>query len=273
MGTLQLSYFSHRGMVRPQNEDSFLVVPPWREPALSRQFCLFAVADGMGGHAKGEVASGIAVSTLRKVLDSFASNPVTIPVIENLVSEANQAVFDHSKKFPECQGMGTTLTLALFGESQAWIAHVGDSRAYLYRDGKLRQVTNDHSLVAEQVRAGLLSPEQARTHPARHIISRALGVREFVNVDTHQIDLVRNDVVCLMSDGVSGQVSDEDIGRHLASQDFSRVARGLVASANAAGGPDNSTVVAIRVEEVPVTFPPRFSWTRFRSVVGEWWNA
>lgn len=273
MGTLELSYFSHRGMVRPQNEDSFLVVPPWREPALSRQVCLFAVADGMGGHAKGEVASGIAVDTLRRAFASQPAQPLTIPMIENVVSEANQAVFEHSRKYPECQGMGTTLTAALVGETQAWIAHVGDSRAYLLREGKLRQLTADHSLVAEQVRAGLLSPEAARTHPARHIISRALGVREFVNVDTHQIDLIPGDVICLMSDGVSGQVPDDDIGRHLGTPDFSRVAKGLVASANAAGGPDNSTVVAIRIDEVPLRFPPKISWNRFRSVVGEWWNA
>ena len=267
---MQVSCFSHQGMVRTKNEDSYLVVPPWREPALSRHFCLFAVADGMGGHAKGEVASGLAVKTLLRLFDTLSLPSLDLTGIQEMVVEANHAVFEHAQKNPDCKGMGTTLTLLVIGEKQAWIAHVGDSRAYLLRAGELRQLTNDHSLVAEQIRAGLMRPEDVRTYPGKHVITRALGIKEFVDVETHQFDLVPGDVLCLMSDGVSGEVPDPDICRILGSRNFSHVAKELVMDANSAGGGDNSTVVAVRIGEVPPEFPPRYSWKRLRALFGDW---
>ncbi|MFZ2958346.1 MAG: PP2C family serine/threonine-protein phosphatase [Candidatus Ozemobacteraceae bacterium] len=271
MGLLEVSYCSDRGMVRAHNEDAFLVVPPWREPALSNGACLFAVADGMGGAASGEIASRLAIDAICKGFSRLPPSERSVAVMESLVAEANQAVFDHSRSHAECAGMGTTLTAAVVFGGQAMIGHVGDSRAYLLRDGKLRRLTNDHTLVFEQVRLGKLTPEEAQIHPARHILSRALGVREFVNVDTQIFELAVGDAICLMSDGVSGPVSEENFYRQLSTAPFRGVAKRLVQDANQAGGPDNATVVALRVDSLPISVPGRFSLERFNGVVSEWW--
>ncbi|MBF0499027.1 MAG: serine/threonine-protein phosphatase [Candidatus Riflebacteria bacterium] len=270
MGLLEVSHCSDRGMVREQNEDAFLVIPPWREPALSVGACLFAVADGMGGHSSGEVASWLAVDTLRKRFARMTSAECSITFMENLFAEANQAIREHARSHSECTGMGTTLTAAMVMGDQAIIGHVGDSRAYLLRDGKLRHLTSDHTLVFEQLRLGKLTHDEAMIHPARHILSRALGVREFVNVDTLLLELVDGDVVCIMSDGVSGPVSDEKLAQHLSVMPFKGLTGRLVASANQFGGPDNATVVAFRVSGLPITVPGRLSLDRLRGILSEW---
>ncbi|HOY67150.1 MAG TPA: protein phosphatase 2C domain-containing protein, partial [Candidatus Ozemobacteraceae bacterium] len=147
---------SDRGLVRRNNEDNPLAVPPWREPAMTAGACLFGVADGMGGHAAGEVASRIATDSLRQWLSGAHPDGTGQASLEAAFSDANHAIWQHVKMHPECQGMGTTMTAGLIVGSQMVLGHVGDSRAYLLRGGQMRQLTNDHTLVAEQVRAGLL---------------------------------------------------------------------------------------------------------------------
>lgn len=267
---MQISCLSDRGLVRRNNEDNPLAVPPWREPALTAGACLFGVADGMGGHAAGEVASRIATNSLRCWLGGPRPEGAGLAALEAAFSEANHAIWQHVKAHPECQGMGTTMTAGVISGSQLVLGHVGDSRAYLLRDGRVRQLTNDHTLVAEQVRAGLLDAAAARNHPARHILSRALGVREFVNIDTSLVDLVAGDVLLFCSDGIYGPIPEETIRDELARKPFTGLAKRLVRHAYAGGAPDNATAVAVLVDEVPVTCPGRYSWNRFKAFLAEW---
>ncbi len=256
--------------MRTQNEDSYLAIPPWCEPALSAGVGLFAVADGMGGHSGGEIASALAVRTLDRWLRNYRGEPLAGELFEAAFGEASVAVFTHAKAHPELAGMGTTLTAMLVKGSQALIGHVGDSRAYLLRQGAFTQVTNDHTLVAEQVRAGRLSPEEAHSHPARHILSRAMGVREFISIDTYLLDLQQGDVIMLCSDGVTGMVSDQHLAENLARSPFRTVGPAIVGAANQAGGTDNSTIVVVRFDEIPVTVPGRFSFQRLKQWFTYW---
>ncbi|HNW37170.1 MAG TPA: protein phosphatase 2C domain-containing protein, partial [Candidatus Ozemobacteraceae bacterium] len=267
---LKISYHTDRGLVRRNNEDSSLAVPPWREPAISAGACLFGVADGMGGHAAGEIASRIAMESLRSWLSGYRPGGTGLPAVETAFCEANHAIWQHVREHPECQGMGTTLTAGIISGNQMILGHVGDSRAYLFRNGEIRQLSSDHTLVAEQVRAGLLDAVAARTHPARHILSRALGVREFVNIDTTIVELAVGDVVMFCSDGIYGPVPEALLKEELARQPFKNLAKRLVGCAFKAGAPDNATAVAVLIEELPVCCPGRYSWTRFRSLLGEW---
>lgn len=270
---MELSYKSDVGLVRPNNEDSLLVVPPWREPAISRQICVMGVADGMGGHSSGEVASRLAVDTLRNWLKRLETRELTLGMVETAFCEANQAIWKHASDHEETRGMGTTLTAAFLLGKQVLIGHVGDSRAYLYRNNDLRQLTRDHTLVAEQIRLGNITAEQAKKHPARHILSRAMGVREFVNVDTTLMDLVPNDVFIVCSDGIYGQITEEMLREKLAEKPFGQIAKNLVAEANKAGGLDNSTVVLCKVDELPLYFPPHFSLGRMKGLINDWFSG
>lgn len=268
---LQISYHTDRGLVRRNNEDSSLAVPPWHEPAISAGACIFGVADGMGGHAAGEVASGLATSTLKTWLSQQHTERVVGPAeVESAFVEANNAIWDYVKTHPDCQGMGTTLSAGVISSNRMVLCHVGDSRVYLLRGGELRQLTNDHTLVGEQLRAGKISAEAARHHPARHILSRALGVREFISIDSNILDLVAGDVLLFCSDGIYGPLSDESIKEGLARKPFSGAAKRLVECACREGGPDNATAVVVLIDELPVSYPGRYSWSRFKSVLGEW---
>lgn len=267
---MELSICTDVGRVRTLNEDSYLAIPPWCEPALSAGVALFAVADGMGGHAGGEIASTLAINALKRWLASYRGEPLAGELFEAAFGEASVAVFAYAKAHPELSGMGTTLTAMLVKGAQALIGHVGDSRAYLLRRGVFTQVTHDHTLVAEQVRAGRLKPEEAHTHPARHILSRAMGVREFITIDTHLLDLQQGDVILLCTDGVTGMVSDQRLAEALAQPAFRKVGRAIVGEANQAGGTDNSTVVAVLFDEIPVAVPGRFSFQRLKQWFMYW---
>lgn len=268
---LQISFHTDRGLVRKNNEDSFLAVPPWHEPAISAGICMFGVADGMGGHAAGEVASGLATATLKAWLSTWKPDRAAGPAeMEGAFLEANIAIWDYVKKHATCQGMGTTLTTGFMTDSRMILCHVGDSRGYLLRGGELKQLTTDHTLVAEQVRAGKLDAAAARNHPARHILSRALGVREFINVDTTILELAAGDILLFCSDGIYGPVPDDIIREELARGPFKGIANRLVELACKGGGPDNATAVAVLIDELPVSYPGRYSWKRFRSMLGEW---
>ena len=220
------------GRVRDHNEDAYLV---------AEDLGLIAVADGMGGHRGGEVASTTALEALRIAFLAGAA-------IQDAVSAANEAVHDQSVADPNLRGMGTTITAGALTEGSLLLGHVGDSRAYLLREGRLQRVTTDHSLVEELIRAGELTEAEAEHDPRRSMITRALGLDSGVEIDLEEIVLADGDRVLLCSDGLTNMVSENDLVRHLVeTSDPQDVARGLVDSANAAGGVDNITAVVIDV--------------------------
>jgi len=228
---------SDTGRARRANEDAFFAHAP-----------VFAVADGMGGAQAGEVASRTVVDCLRRGLPDGGSPEERLAA---LAEEANGLIHRKAAEDEQRAGMGTTLTAAYVDEDAVSFGHVGDSRAYLFRDAKLQQLTNDHSLVGEMVRRGKLTAEQAEEHPQRSIITRALGPEPAVEVD-HMTTYARDgDVFLLCSDGLTSMLSDEQIGRTLTdAPDLRAAGHALIDAANSAGGRDNITVILFRVEEV-----------------------
>ncbi len=225
------------GRQRRENEDSAFARAP-----------VFVVADGMGGAQAGEVASRIAVEAFA---DGLPDSGTPEERLASRVVEANQRIHEVSITERERAGMGTTLTAAYLDGSQLAIAHVGDSRAYLFRDGELKRLTQDHSLVDELVRRGKLTEEQAAEHPQRSIITRALGPEPSVEVDTWTYPVRAGDVLLLCSDGLTSMVPEDRVQGILASNsDLDRAAQALIDQANEAGGRDNITVVLFRLEEV-----------------------
>jgi serine/threonine protein phosphatase PrpC len=232
------------GRVRQGNEDSYLLQDP-----------VYAVADGMGGHIAGDVASATAVDVIAEGLRAAA--PSDGAALAELVSRANEAIWEKARSDPRLRGMGTTCTLLLVDGAVAHIAHVGDSRAYLLRDGSLRQLTEDHTLVERMVREGRLSAEEAVNHPQRSIITRALGVDARVQVDVLREQLREGDRILLTSDGLTSMVDPADIEGALRDQDDPQsAAERLVEMANAAGGEDNVTVLVLDVTEDGAPAPP-----------------
>jgi len=221
------------GKRRAENEDSFLV---------DDDHHLYAVADGMGGHNAGEVASATAIEALRATF----TDP---PQIADAVKRANAAVIDKAHTDAGYENMGTTLTALAIDDSRALIGHVGDSRAYLLRDGELTLITEDHKWVQQLVNEGRLSPEEAETHPQRSIVTRALGIDPDITVDMEAVDLSDGDRLLLCSDGLSDMVREDEIATVLRREpDAQRAARSLVEAANHAGGDDNITVIVVNVE-------------------------
>jgi PPM family protein phosphatase len=221
---------SHPGRKRRHNEDSYVVQPP-----------LFAVADGMGGAKAGEVASGLAAAAVQEIENDESGEARVAALIE----EANRRVFTRASEDRDASGMGTTMTVALVEDDHVAIGHVGDSRAYLIRGGRLEQLTDDHSLVAELVRSGKLSPEEAESHPQRSVITRALGTDADVDVDTFSVEATAGDLFLLCSDGLTTMVADQTIldavERHR--PNLKDAAKALINAANRGGGEDNITVV------------------------------
>jgi serine/threonine protein phosphatase PrpC len=230
------------GRQRRANEDSVYARAP-----------VFVVADGMGGARAGEVASRIAVEAFERGLPDSGSPEERLA---DRVREANRQIHEVSRAEHERAGMGTTITAAYLDDGEVAIAHVGDSRAYLFRDGKLKRLTQDHSLVGELVRRGKLTEEQAEEHPQRSIITRALGPEPSVDVDTWTYPVRDGDVLLLCSDGLTSMITEEQIAEVLATEvDLERGGDRLIAEANAAGGRDNITVVLSRFEEVGANAP------------------
>ena len=236
------------GVVRSGNEDNFL---------LGCAQGLFIVADGMGGHAAGEVASEMAVNIVSRELGSLRGLPdgEAASRLRTAIRKANGAIFERTLAEHEKRGMGTTATVMVLFSQRYMIGQVGDSRAYLLREGRLLQLTKDHSYVQEQVDAGLLTPEQARTHPYSNVITRCVGANEDVAPDVYFGNLERNDLVLLASDGLTGMLEDEQLAKILTTEDNPESAvNRMIADANRRGGLDNITAIVIRVEEVdPVT--------------------
>jgi PPM family protein phosphatase len=221
------------GQVREGNEDSYLVVAP-----------LYAVADGMGGHRGGEVASSLALETVQQLFERDEGS------LADQVAQANRAVYDRSLSDRSVSGMGTTLTAALIDGNTVHLVHVGDSRAYLLREGQLRQLTEDHTLVHRMVMEGEITPEEAETHPHRSILTRALGVDESVQVDEGDVRIESGDRLLLCTDGLTGMVPEDQITEiMLGSADPQDAVDRLVKIANRAGGIDNITAVVLDFDD------------------------
>jgi PPM family protein phosphatase len=247
---IQVAVLTDTGRKRRHNEDAFVVEPP-----------LFAVADGMGGAQAGELASGLAAAALK---DSQEPGGGGEERVDELIQQANRRVYERQSQDAAASGMGTTMTVALVEDGRVAIGHVGDSRAYLIRDGSLEQLTEDHSLVAELVRSGKLSPEEAESHPQRSVITRALGTDPDVDVDTFSVETKPGDLFLICSDGLTSMVDDETILAEVASNrdDLKSAAKALIRAANKGGGEDNITVVFFEIGgeedlEHTVTLPPR----------------
>lgn len=236
------------GSVRDSNEDALLV-----------RDSVYAVADGMGGHLAGEVASATALEPIEE-LDGriFQDNAAAVTALSDAVVAANERVSQLAIENPDYRGMGTTLTAALVEGRRLHVAHVGDSRAYLLRDGHFSQLTDDHTLVQHLVDEGQITREEAARHPQRSVITRAIGVSEDVEVDSMSLELQPGDQVLLCSDGLSGVVEDDDIARTLLEVDGTDdTVDALIDLANDAGGPDNITVLLLRYEDPDAEETPR----------------
>lgn len=238
------------GMIRSGNEDSF-------SAHATKERGLFVVADGMGGHAAGEVASEMAVQIVTRELndvEDLHSETARMTVAES-IRLANRAIYERTLAESDKQGMGTTVSLIILAGARYLIGHVGDSRIYLLRDGALKQLTKDHSYVQEQVDAGLLTPEQARYHPYSNVITRCVGAGEEVEPDTYGGELRVGDVFLVASDGLTGMVDDRRIQQLLLSRASpGRVVDALIAEANYRGGLDNITAVVSQV--ISIDTPP-----------------
>lgn len=229
---------THKGLVRSTNEDSHFAMPP-----------VFAVADGMGGAAAGEVASEIAAGSLG---DFRPGEERPEPQLKRLLGAANSKIFQKAVDEEQLRGMGTTVTAAVVEDDRVVIAHVGDSRAYLWRDDRLVLLTEDHSLVGEMLRLGKIDPGDVESHPQRSIITRALGVDPEVEVDTLSLTWQENDLFLLCSDGLYSMVPEEEIAALLKQGGGLRqTANALIEAANARGGLDNITVVLFAPEGAP----------------------
>lgn len=232
--------FTDVGRVRPINEDSYYL------PVQGERFC--AVADGMGGHNAGEVASALAVEAFSEVMRG-AKKP-NESALHEAVSRANEAVFREARRDDQKSGMGTTFTALSADKKNVYLAHVGDSRAYLMRNGAIMRVTMDHTLVEEMVLQGLITVREAKTHPKRNYITRALGTGEAVDVDLIQLERRQGDVYLLCTDGLSNMVDDRKMLEVLSSDsDGNEKVRSLVRAALEAGGPDNITAMIVSFEE------------------------
>jgi serine/threonine protein phosphatase PrpC len=226
---------SHAGRKRRRNEDAWVCRPP-----------IFAIADGMGGARGGEIASRVAANALEEDVDGTGEDRVVA-----LIQRANKRVFERAAEDSDASGMGTTITVALVDDGVVWFGHVGDSRAYLIRDHKVDQLTEDHSLVAELVRSGRLSPEEAEIHPQRSVITRALGTDLDVDVDSFSVEAKPGDLFLICSDGLTSMIDDETILGIVEQRrdDLTAVAKELVAAANRSGGEDNITVVFFEITD------------------------
>ena len=249
---------SRAGRVRSVNQDAFFAGP------VAARGVLALVADGMGGHQTGEVASARATEAVRRQLAASRGHP---PVaLAKAIQAANREVLEHARADPRHEGMGTTLTAILVDDQVGLIAHVGDSRAYLLREGELLPLTEDHSWVAERVKQGLLTEEEARRHRWRNVITNALGATDRFRLDLAHLELRAGDRVLVASDGVTSLLSEPLIQEMLANGSPEEIAERLLDAADERGSPDNVTAVALVVDEVarspkPYDLPAPVPWT------------
>jgi protein phosphatase len=247
MLAIDFASLSDRGRVRLNNEDAHGQFVPETTAEVEERGVVFVVADGMGGHRGGEIASRIAVRT---ILAFYTADSGTdrAKALTRAFHEANQTIIQEAVSDSALFGMGTTCTALALHQGRAYFAHVGDSRCYLVRRGKILQVTNDHSIVGEMVRSGILSDEDARTHPKRNVITRSLGAQPDVMAETPEsVALEVGDTFLLCSDGLTGYLSDIDLSVVLATHAPEEACKILVRMANEQGGRDNITVQVITI--------------------------
>jgi len=269
ISSLEMVKATHTGLVRSHNEDSI---------ATDAEIGLAVLADGMGGYNAGEVASGIATALIssetREALvrqaphevDRATGSPFAMKLLADIIAKANTSIFQSANSQPQYAGMGTTLVVALFCNNQMTIAHIGDSRCYRQRGGKLEQVTRDHSLLQEQIDSGLLSKEAAKRSQNKNLVTRALGIEPAVEAEIHIYPAQEGDIYLICSDGLNDMVEDEDIEMTLGAlgANLPLAAEQLVEMANDNGGRDNISVVLIKVKkDFPADeglFAKFFSW-------------
>lgn len=250
---MEIDFFGQTdvGKKREKNEDSLLVLD---------SLGLFMVADGMGGHLGGECASRLAVKTVAEAMGQFKTDPEAIVPAEvrfdlsdageqlkHSLKLASHRIYEEASRNPNLRGMGTTAVALLVREGKGFIAHVGDSRAYLVRKGEIRQLTVDHSLVAEQLRAGFITEEELKTHKFKNIITRSVGFQNEVEIDLHVRDLEEGDRFLLCSDGLTNLVEEDEILKAVSKNPPKTACQKLVELANKKGGDDNVTVVVVSV--------------------------
>ncbi|MDH3310868.1 MAG: Stp1/IreP family PP2C-type Ser/Thr phosphatase [Gammaproteobacteria bacterium] len=247
MSELQIIGLTDSGRMRDQNEDHI---------AIAAEAGLVVVADGMGGHRAGEVASRLAVETVvRHIVMALTeatgsgSGAIEVAAMRDAIQQANQAIHNQARASPEQEGMGSTIVVALFYGDKLCVGHVGDSRLYRYRDTILEQVTEDHSVVQELVSRGLVTAEEARVSISKNLVTRALGIDPAVEADISEHDVYDDDVYLLCSDGINDVLADGDIELMLTEhgRNLDTTAKALVDTANVRGGPDNISVIMVRV--------------------------
>jgi serine/threonine protein phosphatase PrpC len=252
--TLEIVRLTDVGQRRDHNEDAI---------ASDTAMGFVILADGMGGYKAGEVASEIAVLSITAELkeamqdlrpgqvDSSLNMQAEARLIIDAVRNANEAIYNVSQTQPQCAGMGTTLVLGLFTNNKLLVGHIGDSRMYRYRQTQLEQITEDHSLLQEQIKSGLITPEQAKYASNKNLVTRALGVDPEVELELHEYDVEAEDIYLLCSDGLSDLVDDEVIQNtlNMLSSDLTVTAQTLIDMANDSGGKDNISVILVRVKK------------------------
>jgi serine/threonine protein phosphatase PrpC len=247
VATVTFAHLTDIGRVRTRNEDSLGAFEPDDPELLRSRGRLFVVADGMGGLARGDVASRVSVETLREAYYQAGRSEPLPEALRVSVQIANDAVYRESRRAAGAAPMGTTLTALVIRDHDAFLAHVGDSRAFLVRGRRIRQLTEDHSLVAELVREGVLSPTDAERHPSAHVVLHALGLAEDVTIDVQgPLSLHSGDTLVLCTDGLTRQVRPHEIRRLAETRPPSRACEQLISMANERGGPDNITLQVIR---------------------------
>lgn len=235
------------GLIRIINEDDF---------SIDGKNLLFIVADGMGGHAAGEIASHLAIETINDYIATFENDlhnyndEQVVALLESALRAANREIFERASRERKLKGMGTTLALVFLVNSTAYLAYIGDSRIYLIRNGEILGLTNDHSWVNMQVLLGNMTEEEARIHPMRNIITRALGISEYLEIDMDTKKVQHNDILLLCSDGLNGSLEDEEIRDIVLNNqdDLEMACQELINQAKQNKGDDNITAVLIKIE-------------------------
>jgi PPM family protein phosphatase len=239
---IEYAALSDQGRIRKSNEDFFITNP---------DNMIFLVADGMGGHAAGEIASQITAETIEETISE--STGVKMPdLLPIAVEKANDRVFQTQKQRPECRGMGSTLTLLTFHDGDFYVTQVGDSRAYLLRNNEFRQLTRDHSLVWPLYESGVLSKDALNRHPKKNLITRSIGTQEQVEPEIQNGEAHKDDIYLLCSDGLTDVLSDQELFQIVSAENsgIREICDHLVKAANQGGGPDNITVVLAKVISV-----------------------
>jgi len=246
MFNLTIAQQTDIGRTRQSNEDNMLAYVPEDAQVLARKGALFVVTDGLGGHTSGEIASEMAARMTRDSYYQEADEDIATS-LQRAIKQANRAIVERASQNDAWSGMGTTVVAAVLRDDTVYAANVGDSRVYIVRDDNIRQITEDHSWVVQQIRAGQLTPEEARSHPKRNIIYRCLGEDKDVEVDLFSEQVQDGDVLVLCTDGLTGLVNDDELCAIVRQYQPEESVHRLIERANENGGPDNITAIVVRV--------------------------